>query len=258
MAAVREYVLENFKLSLGVWDASERMSTLIGMVLAAAATAVLATFGYAIEIRGVDKWQALLAIWFVVLFVFVTPFRMWKKQKQKIEAFEDAAKPRVQLVGPTDLFLNRASDVDRGLHIVRLEVRNISAGVIRNCCLRESLFVNRFGKASGQRRFFRLATESGADLTVHDHTKFFDLQGYGSTEILEIAYLDEAVTGSNVVMLYATEHTALPLNSIPQDFFPHDLTVSISADNLPEIMEKTYRLEIRDGQLRMTEAENAQ
>ena len=56
-------------------------------------------------------------------------------------------------------------------------------------------------------------------MATHKFSKTFDLRGRGDREIVEIAYLDETQENANIVMLYATEPTALTLNSIPRDFF---------------------------------------
>ena len=102
-----------------------------------------------------------------------------------------------------------------------------------------------------------MSEETFANMTSHKYRKEFDLQGRGSREIIDIAQLDETQNDSRVVMLYATEPTAPQLNAIVRECFPHRLTISVTADNLPVSEERTYDLKISaDGILEMTPVES--
>jgi hypothetical protein len=136
--------------------------------------------------------------------------------------------------------------IGRALRTMRIEVENESTLHLKNCSVREAKFVNRFRKASGMRRHFQLNEETYADMATHTYRKTFDLRGKGSTEIINIALLDETKDDSPVVMLYATEPTAMTRNAIPREMFPHVLTISITSDNLLIAEKRTYQLCISD------------
>ncbi len=82
-------------------------------------------------------------------------------------------------------------------------------------------------------------------MSVHSYKKAFDLR-QGDIEIIDIAQLDETKDDSAVIMLYATEPTAPTLNAIARECFPHRLTISVTADNLPVAEKRTYDLKIID------------
>lgn len=156
-----------------------------------------------------------------------------------------AAEPKVKIGGPSILTYPKSA-TGRTQRTIRIEVENESHSHLKNCSVREEAFINRLGQASGQRRHFRRAEEGHADMSAHIFRKTFDLRGKGDKEIIEIAYLDETQEGSNVLMLYATEPTARTLNSIPRQFFPHNLTISVTADNMAIAERRTFRLAVSD------------
>lgn len=175
---------------------------------------------------------------------------MYEEQKTRGDLLEKDLQPKIKIV-PT-------SNVDiiengKGIRTVRLEITNISNSTIRNCRVREIEFINKFGSSANMRRHFRLVEERFADSSKHSYQQTFDLQGYGSSELVEIAQLDETKDDLWVLMLYATVLTAPTLNSIRRDCFPHRLTISVMGDNLPKSEERIFDLKITDtGNLEMT------
>lgn len=140
----------------------------------------------------------------------------------------------------------KPAGAEKGLRTVRIEVENFSKTTLKECRVRETSFINRFGQSSGMHRHFRLGEETYADMAVHTYKRTFNLQGKGAREIIDIACLDETKDDSPVVMLYATAPTALTLNAIARDCFPHRLTISVTSDNLPVSEDRTYDLKITE------------
>jgi hypothetical protein len=95
-------------------------------------------------------------------------------------------------------------------------------------------------------RYFRLAEEGYADMSAHTFKRTFDLRGLGDRQAVEIAFLDETQAETPVVMLYATDPTALTRNAIPRSLFPHTLTVSFTADGLGSPHRETFQLLVTD------------
>jgi hypothetical protein len=163
-----------------------------------------------------------------------------------------AFEPKVKITGP-DILTHPKQAADRAIRTIRIVVENVSAAHLRNCSVREAEFVNHLGWRSGLQRYFRLAEEGHADMGAHTFRRVFDLRGKGDRQVVEIAHLDETQEDSRVIMLYATDPTAQTLNAIPRAMFPHDLTVSFTADDLPVPAKGTFRLAISDeGRLTMT------
>ena len=170
----------------------------------------------------------------------------------RIAELENDLRPKITLVASSNV---HPKDVPRGVRTVKIEITNISKSTIKNCRVREAKFVNRYGQESGMRRHFRLNEETYADMAKHTYRQNFDLQGSGSTEIVDIAQLDETQDESRVLMLYATSPTAGTLNAIVRDCFPHRLTISVTADNLPVSVEQSYDLKISKGTLQIERVE---
>jgi hypothetical protein len=164
---------------------------------------------------------------------------------ETIDDYDEQLKPKLS-IRPT-FHVHPKFDNGMGTRFVRLIVENISNTILHNCRVREKSFVNVFGHPSNMQRHFRLGEETFADMASHTYKRTFDLQGKGSTEIVEIACLDETVSDSRVTMLYATEPTAQTLNAIIRPCFPHRLTISVTSDDLLVSEERTYDLKIQAG-----------
>jgi len=188
--------------------------------------------------------------------IILDSFQGWfdkrNKHVQRIAELEAQLEPKLKIV-PTS-YVHPKTTSGRGIRTVRLEVTNISNTVLKNCRLREAKLVNVFGQESGMRRTFRLNEETLANMAAHIYKQTFELAGRGSTEIIEIAQLDETTDESRVVMLYATAPNVPQLNAIVRECFPHQLTISTTAENMLVVIERAYNLSIKDGRLQMEEA----
>jgi len=212
-----------------------------------------------------ETWAAKLPITVPILVGLITAaciliildaFHGWfdkrNKHVQRISELEADLKPKLRIVPTYYVYPKRD---EPGIRTVRLDVTNVSNTVLKNCRLREARFVNVVGQESMMRRPFRLNDESLANMASHTYRQTFDLPGKGSVEIVEIAQLDERTDDSRVLMLYATAPNVPQLNSIVRECFPHRLTISVTAENMPTAFEKTYDLTIKDGRLRLDEVD---
>lgn len=188
------------------------------------------------------------------ILIILDSFQGWFDKRnthvQRIAELEAQLEPKLEIV-PTSYVHPKTAE--RGVRTVRLEVTNVSNTVLKNCRLREAKFINVFGEESQMRRPFRLNEETLANMELHIYKQAFDLPGKGATEIIEIAQLDETTDESRVVMLYATAPNVPQLNAIMRKCFPHRLTISVTAENMPVVVERTYDLTINDGHLKMAE-----
>jgi hypothetical protein len=195
-------------------------------------------------------WWVVILLVVIVFILLESTFRAIRKRENEIDRekyradqLSERFEPKLKI---SSSMLLLPSEATKGLRTVRINIENVSAITLRNCCVREAMFVNRFEHSSGMQRHFRLSEETFADMAGHTYRKTFDLRGQGSSEIIDIAQLDETKDDSRVVMLYATEPTAQTLNAIIRDCFPHRLTISVTADNLPVAERRTYELKISE------------
>jgi hypothetical protein len=194
-----------------------------------------------------------LVTWACVI-IIIDYFRTWfdrhNKYVKRIAELEEALEPKLSIVSTSYV---HPGGLQQGVRTVRLEIRNTSNAVLKNCRVREARFVNNFGQESQMRRHFRLNEEAYADDGSHTYRQTFDLNGMGATEIIDVAQLDETNDDSRVLMLYATSPTVHQPNSIVRACFPHRLTVSVTAENMLIAFERTYDLSIANGRLQMDE-----
>jgi hypothetical protein len=235
-----------------VWDACWRERGLFGRVLQVVVVTIPA--GMAIFIQGWSREQWPLWVWGALVLgglplaltvgVFRQAYQLWLNRQPKVS------------IEPSIHTEPKGIEGHAKARTIRLQVQNESTLHLRNCSLREYRFVNRSGHESGMQRHFRLAEECHADMAKHTFKRTFDLRGKGARQLVEIALLDETKPDSNVLMLYATEPTAQTLNSIPRQFFHHELEVMFSADDIAIPEKKTFVLSVsKDGFLRITPKE---
>ncbi len=73
------------------------MRTII-LALIALAFAFLAALGINLKLtKSGEMWEWTIGLWVIFLFVFISPFRLWLAEKEKIEEFEEAARPKIRL-----------------------------------------------------------------------------------------------------------------------------------------------------------------
>lgn len=248
----KSYVKENLRRSFGAWEKGESMRTLFFLLLAMVLAIFSATGAAALRIA--NQWESITGIGLGVAFIaqtlFITPYRMWSIEREKLEKFESEAKPKIRIGEPEVLTSPKGSN-QPARRLFRIAIENLSTATIRNCRVREYDFVNLHGQHSGQQRHFRLAEESEIDHQVGAHTLQFDLKGKGDRQLIDIVSLDERSANANVGMQYANRPGSVPMDHIPRSLFPHDLTISVSADNFAEPIRRSFRIPIDNGFLRM-------
>jgi hypothetical protein len=72
-----------------VWEGAERVSVLLGFLIAAL-LAALSLYGISVVLEPTfyQKIAVALGLWFVFLMLVVTPYRLWREQAVKIETLE--------------------------------------------------------------------------------------------------------------------------------------------------------------------------
>jgi hypothetical protein len=163
---------------------------------------------------------------------------------EKVEALEEAAKPRLRISAPIAV-VEPKGQTGKAFRTYRLRIENISTSVVRSCYAKQTSFININGHESDSiGMHFKKSTEQPYELINYSHQQSFDIPPLGH-EIIDIVSIDETTPNNNVIMLYATQGhgSAHVRNSIPQRFFPHDLTIQFCGDNITPVEEK-YKLHI--------------
>jgi hypothetical protein len=223
----------------------------------------IATFGLAlISVTGIKLtinpqlgyfWQWTLGLWFLVLFVIVTPFRVWLAEKITVEAYEDAARPKISISDPIEI-VNPKGAEGKAFRTWRLTITNVSTAVVKNCYAKKKSFINSRGQESDSLGLrFKFSTDNPRELQNYNYRQACDLNP-NDREYVDIACMDERDGPTpNVFMLYAIPGggSGFAKNAISQEVFPHRLVVEVSAENCVRPVEVTYDLYIKDGLLRM-------
>lgn len=102
--SIWNYIRTNLRVSFAIWEKSERMSILVG-ALVALAFATATFWGFDIEWSpwAIKSWAALLGAWFACLVLVVAPYRMWCTEKLRADALEQISqKPKTEPVRLTE------------------------------------------------------------------------------------------------------------------------------------------------------------
>jgi hypothetical protein len=119
---VWKYICTNLQHSFGVWEKGERVSVLLGL-LVAAAIAALPLIGISAT-TSIDLNTQLglgFALWFAVLVLVVTPYRLWREQSDEIE--------RLKIRNRNQAVLDQISALKHPLAALRIEMRQDEGGV---------------------------------------------------------------------------------------------------------------------------------
>jgi hypothetical protein len=202
---------------------------------------------------GIQWWNhntARISLGVLAAYLTIGIFLAWEREYKERRNLESARQPRIRI----DAIAHNILQMDGSRpKILRLEITNISESILRNCQVREKSFVNFRGHTANQRRYFRLAEDTLADMAQHTHKREFTLQGRGASELIDIALLDESKSDSRIIMLYATTPTSQSLNALHRGLFPHRLTVSVTSDDILIAEERTYDIKITDTKLQIVQ-----
>jgi hypothetical protein len=175
-----------------------------------------------------------------------TAYTLWLDEHKEKERLQQERKPKIAIRALS----HAVAMFDGGAKLIRLEITNNSDSIIKNCSVKELSFVNKLGHHANMTRYFALGEETHADITTHAYRYTFDLKGRGATQIINIAMEDN--TKTSIIMLYATTPSSRTLNSIPNHFFPHRLTVIATSDDMIIAEKRTYDISTEGG-LKITE-----
>jgi hypothetical protein len=131
-----------------------------------------------------------------------------------------------------------------------ITITSVTTTHLTNVSVQELKFVNALGRVAPESgRYFPLSAEGQSKGRVPALARLFDLRGKGTESNIDICAMDETAKEPRVLMKYATP----PLEyHIHQSVFPHTLTVRVTADQLPEPIDKAFRIYVTDdGFLRM-------
>jgi hypothetical protein len=249
-----QYVRGVLKAGVNVWERGETLTTIMAAA-AAGGLAGLGTIGLGFVLPDLHNWPVLLAaFWIVLLFAVIAPYRLWAAERVTVEAFLEAAKPKIEIFTP-HCVTDPKSAPGRAFRTWRIQIANTSTSPVRNCYAKKISFINAEGQQSdslGMR--FKLNTDQPKLIQEFEYKQSFDLAP-GGHEFVDIACLDERQGAAALVfMLYAIPGggaTAVR-NGIAQEAFPHALIVQVCADDLAHPIECKYRLAIDSlGRLRM-------
>lgn len=241
-------------ISLKFWEHGDIMGN-VANALTVLAVATFTILGLVPDINPdiKHKLEVISGLWFVVLIVFVAPYRLWVLQKEKVKAFEEAARPKLTVSDPFDTVEPKGA-TGKAIREWRLKVTNESTSVIKNCYLKMKSFVNVSGHESDSIGIhFKLSTDQPLVIQSYEHRQTFDIPP-GGHEIISIIGLNENQNMAMVIMLYAMHGAGggAIRNGIPRNLFPHILVIQVCAENIVNPIEVTYKLHINhDGVLRM-------
>lgn len=241
-----EYACGLSRQSLHAFERGELMRTFI-LALIALGAAYLAALGLNPRTPRVgDLWEWIVGLWVIFLFVFVAPFRLWLAEKEKVDAFEDTARPKLSLSDPICVVDPKGSiGGSVKSREWRLRVKNESTALIKNCYIKQKGLINKDGHESDIVGIhFKLNTDQPAIIQSYEHRQSFDLPP-GGNEVVCIAGTNTNVP-QMIIMLYAVHGVGGQgiRNAIPPALFPHTLTIEVCADNISKPIEKKYFLSV--------------
>jgi hypothetical protein len=220
------------------------------MALVALVVAYLTALQIKVAVPSEELWHWTVGLWIVFLFFFIAPFRAWSEEREKVESFEEAARPKLEISDPFEVCEPKgAPPRDMQSNEWRLRIQNTSATLVKNCYVRQKQLVNNVGHASdveGVR--FKLNTDQPLIIQSYEHKQSFDLPP-GASEVVSICGVNlNSNIPENVIMLYAIQGVGGQgiRNSIPPRFFPHTLVIEVCAENIAKPEEITYSLFFAD------------
>ena len=98
MPTPREYIRHLLRDSIVVWGRGQNFTKYGGIVLGSLLLLFL-LFGYTVLFKPeAGLWtSAALVLWFVVVVLVVSPYRIWKVERVRVEKYEDDAKPKISV-----------------------------------------------------------------------------------------------------------------------------------------------------------------
>ncbi|NQV79724.1 MAG: hypothetical protein HQ495_04175 [Alphaproteobacteria bacterium] len=245
-----------------LWHKGEGMAVFAGTVFGSFLLAVFWGFGGLLL-----QWKpettlygsGTLFLVFVLLALIVAPYRVWSGERRAVIKFEEDRKPRIE-IGEPQSYLVPWYAPEQGTRAMRhffVPVKNISSGQIIACSVQDNGFTNVKGHAAPVRgRYMRLKRERDAQPSQHTFTRNFELRGKEDSVDIDICAMDEREGDSRVIMFYATTPTEQHGNAIIRSLFPHQLTLRVTAENLPAPVDKKFVIFVDGDELKMESADD--
>src|SRR3989442_9087871 len=101
MERITQYLRALLRVSAKSYESGELVESILTALLGLCLV-VLTAWGVIInsEVGHIAAWIG--GVGFVLLFVFVAPFRLWLAETKKVEVFETAAKPKLVISDPIE------------------------------------------------------------------------------------------------------------------------------------------------------------
>jgi len=121
MPAIAEYIKENLRLSFASWSQGQKVGPLAGLV-GATVVGLLGSAGIAYLLPSVQRyWPLALLIFFLFLALVVTPFRMWRHERKRVELAEQRPRPKLAC------FFDKGTSCQ---HRTKLKARDMRTGSV--------------------------------------------------------------------------------------------------------------------------------
>jgi hypothetical protein len=162
------------KYCAGLWAQAHRaferhevMRTLV-LALVSLGIAYLTALGIHAQLPNIgDVWHWAAGLWVVLLFIFIAPFRLWSDAQDKLEVYEETAKPKLEISDPIESVEPKGT-VGKAFRTWRLKITNISTVMVKGCYAKKKSFINKNGHQSdiiGIR--FKMSTDHPKNLQTY-------------------------------------------------------------------------------------------
>ena len=192
-------------------------------------------------------WLLITCAALLVTFMYGVTMRAFTLEKER--------EPKIFISDPREDFMPwpKAQSGERANHYYYIAVSNISSLHIKNCSVRDIKFENNRGHIAPLKgRYMSLRSERFANRQSHTFTREIDLRGKGDTIEVDICSMDEGEPDSRIIMYNATRPTDQYPNAITRELFPHYLTISVTAGNLPVPEVREFKIYVTsNGDLKM-------
>ena len=99
MSNWEDYAKNVLRDSFALWERGEHVAMFAGVVLGSLLLGVILVFGITIQFTPeAGLWASgLLLSWLIILVFVVSPYRIWRRERKKVEEYEDAARPKINV-----------------------------------------------------------------------------------------------------------------------------------------------------------------
>lgn len=193
------YLVINARTSFNLFERSAVLVSVLFMVAALIAGFAI-SFGLIPDTVLSEEWKVVFSIGFslLLLFLFITPSRLWFLNQAKINALEDRLKPRLSVVfgnsNPDFEATNPEHAEGHAIRTFRIRVDNTGTELLDHCCVSpDELIVRNSGPRKKVDLRFRFTSDKG------DSRKL----GPGEHAFVDIVEMDENDSTGFFTLCYA-------------------------------------------------------